>query len=212
MKADIVFGTGVSFHYGVQSGQGGFTLENSSSITGNVFSAGPIIGSSNMIYGDVVSAGSSGLIDGIHATGTAYAHNLLENSGQTTIDKDAYYVNKNAGVTVNGTLHPNSPDQPIAPLPISDDQIEEWESFAEEGGSVTCSGGKYTISANVSIGPKKIPCDLEITGSPTITVTGYIWVTGDITTKNSPTIKISSSLGSQNVAFIADNPSDRAGS
>jgi hypothetical protein len=41
---------------------------------------------------------------------------------------------------------------------------------------------------------------------------GPIWVTGDITTKTGPTIKLDSSLGSQNVAIIADNPSDTTGS
>src|SRR3989344_7139014 len=58
IQLDLALGTGISFHYGMQSGQGGFLLENSSSITGNVFSNGPIIGSGvNLIRGDVVSSG-----------------------------------------------------------------------------------------------------------------------------------------------------------
>jgi hypothetical protein len=37
-------------------------------------------------------------------------------------------------------------------------------------------------------------------------------VTGNITTQTGPTIKMDASLGSSNVAMIADNPADRSGS
>ncbi|MDO8430362.1 MAG: hypothetical protein Q7S72_00005, partial [Candidatus Taylorbacteria bacterium] len=205
IKVSLALGTGISFHYGIQSGLGGFLLQNSSSITGNVFSSGPITGSGNLIRGDVVSAGLTGSINGIHATGTAYAHNILN----STIDKDAYYVNK-TNTIVDGISYPNSPDQGPVDLPISDAQIAEWEDLADDGGTVTCTSGKYIINSTVSIGPKKIPCDLEITGNPTVTIGGHIWVTGNITIQNTPTIKILSSLGSQSVAVIADNPSNQS--
>lgn len=207
VRVNLSQGTGVSFHYGIQAGQGGFNLENSSSITGNVFSSGPITGSSNLIRGDVVSAGASGLISGIHATGTAHAH-TIQNS---TIDKDAYYVTK-TNTTVLGTSYPNSPDQTSVDLPISDAQIAQWENEAAQGGNATCVGGKYIVTSSTSLGPKKIPCDFEVSGSPVITVGGPIWVTGDITFQNSPTIRVSSSQGSQSVAIIADNPANRSGS
>jgi hypothetical protein len=207
IKISLALGTGIAFHYGIQSGMGGFSLQNSSSITGNVFAAGPVTGSGNTIRGDVISAGPSGLISGITATGTAYAHTIQS----STIGKDAYYVTKTS-TSVAGISYPNSPDQAVVDLPISDVQIAEWEDLADDGGNATCVGGKYTINSNITIGPKKIPCDLEISGSPTVTIAGHIWVTGDITIKNTPTIKISSTLGSQNVAVIADNPANRSGS
>ncbi len=209
MKMDIILGTGISFHYGVQSGRGGFDLQNSSSITGNVHSAGSVTGTgNNVVAGDVVSSGSSGLINGIHATGTAFAH-TIQNS---TVDKDAYYTTITS-TTVGGTSHPGAPDQGDVALPIPDSQISEWESDAASGGSVTCTGGKYTISSDTTIGPKKIPCDLLIKGSGiTVTVTGPIWATGNIDTQVSPTIKMASSLGSSNVAIIADNSSNSTGS
>ena len=37
----------VSFRFAIQSGNGGFTLQNSSSIVGNVYSGGPVIGTGN---------------------------------------------------------------------------------------------------------------------------------------------------------------------
>ena len=204
----------ISFHYGIQAGQGGFTLANSSSITGNVFANGSVTGSGNLIRGDVVSAGASGLIAGIHATGTAYAHTLGASGQATTIDKDAYYMTK-TNTTVTGTLHPNSTDQSSVALPISDDQITAWETFAAGGGTITeCdSHGDYVISGSLPLGPKKIACNLVVkTSSGILTVTGPLWVTGNITTQTGPTIKIDSSLGNQNVAIIADNPSDQTGS
>jgi Tfp pilus assembly protein PilX len=77
--------TTVSFHYGVQSGQGGFFMDNSSTITGNVFSGGPVIRTGqNNISGDVVSSGSSGLVYGINASKSVYAH-TIGNASESTI-------------------------------------------------------------------------------------------------------------------------------
>jgi hypothetical protein len=221
IQSDVLLGTGIAFHYGIQSGQGGFSLANSSSVTGNVFSSGSIIGAGgNMINGDVVSAGASGLIYGIHATGTAYAHNLGNAGAGTIVDKDAYYQNK-TNTTVTGTLHPGSADQPVAPLPISDAQISQWESDALAGGimassdcdNYSSSSNTCTISTSRSLGPKKIPFNLLIKSSSGIlTISGPLWVTGNITAQTGPTIKMSPSLGGQNVAVIADNPSDQTGS
>lgn len=208
LQTNLILGTGAAFHYGVQSGQGGFVLQNSSSVVGNIFSTGSVTGAGNNVYGNVVSAGPTGLIDNVHATGTAYAHTIED----STIDKDAYYVVK-TNTTVGGISYPGSADQATTTMPISDATIADFEAEAELGGSVTCSSGLYTISSNTTIGPKKIPCNLEIRGSGTqVTLTGHIWVTGNIETKNSPTIKIDSSLGNKSLAIIADNPSDASGS
>ncbi len=203
IKTHLVLGTGVAFYYGIQAGKGGFFLENTSSVTGNIYSSGPIIGSGNDVNGDAVSAGPDGLIDGIHTTGNAYAHTIND----SVIDKDAYYVTIN-GSLVSGVLHPGSPDQATTTLPISDDQISLWENDAETGGIIN-SPCPYIINSSRTLGPKKITCDVEINGSPTLTLTGSVWVTGNITTKNTPIIKISSTLGNKSVSFIADNPSNR---
>lgn len=216
IKATIALtDTVVSFHYGVQAGMGGFTLANSSSITGNVFSGGSVVGSGgNYIYGDVISPGASGLVYGIHATSSVYAHTIGTAGTPTTIDKNAYYVTK-TNTTVSGTSFPNSADQATTSLPISDDQINEWETTAATGGTISScdSHGDYTISSSTSLGPIKITCNLIVkSSSAVLTVTGPIWVTGNITTQTGPTIKIASALGNQNVAIIADNPANQTGS
>jgi hypothetical protein len=209
LQIDLSLGTGIAFHYGIQSGRGGFVMQNRSSVTGNVFSNGTITGAGNYIYGDAISAEATGSIDGIHATGTAYAHTIRN----STIEKKAFYKtisNTDVGGSPcpNVNCFPNSADLPEASMPISDTQIAEWEDQASNGDIIVCTSGKYTIESDEDIGPAKIPCDLYIKGNGvTMTMSGPVWVVGNIYTQTGPIIKINPSLGSQNVALIADNPS-----
>lgn len=216
VEIELALGDGIAFHYASQAGPGGFDLQNSSTITGNVFSEGPVKGTgSNMIYGDVVSAGPSGLVYGIHSTSSVYAHTIGSASQPTTIDKNAYYATTTTNTTVSGTQYPGSADQAVADMPISDEQIEKWKDLAEAGGTITtCDGsGNYEITSSASLGPRKIACNLVVKGNNVVlTITGHLWVTGNITTQTGPTIRIDSSLGSENVAIIADNPANTTGS
>ncbi|HJO89880.1 MAG: hypothetical protein QGH85_02030 [Candidatus Pacebacteria bacterium] len=203
-RALMAQGDGVSLNYGVQVGDGGIIMENSSSVQGNIYSSGPVTGSgSNITSGTVISAGPNGLIDGIHATSSGYAHTI----NNSEIDGDAYYQNI-SNTEVDGTLYPWSTDQPTTTMPILDSLISQWETDAEIGGVIS-SPCPYKIDSDVTIGPVKITCDVEISGSPIVTLEGHIWITGNLLIKNSSDIKVASSIGSGSVAMIADNPSDR---
>lgn len=62
LRVDMVAGTGISFSYGVQAGQGGFSLDNNAGVYGNVYSNGNITGSNNtFIHGTAVAANSAAL-------------------------------------------------------------------------------------------------------------------------------------------------------
>src|SRR3989344_2289609 len=196
----------VSFNYGVQAGEGGFSLANSSSVLGNIYSNGRVSGSGNLIQGSVVSSGPSGLITGIHATSSVWAH-TIQNS---TIDVDAHYQTLN-NTTVGGSMYPGSPDKVPSTSPLPDSKIEEWKQIAADGGVIS-GPCPYRIMSNVSLGPKKINCDLEISNNPIVTISGTIWVLGNITFKNSSSVRLASSLGPNSVALIADNPSNRLSS
>lgn len=204
VATDLLMGIGVSFHYGVQSGNGGLIMENTSSIVGNVYSAGPVTGSgqaNNTVFGTVVSTGPAGLIDNLYATSSAYAHTIRN----AQIDGDAYYQSI-SNTTVLGTEYPDSPDLNALPLPISDEDIEEFKAIALSGGVIS-SPCPYKITDEATIGPKKIACDLEISGNNfDVTINGNIWVEGNITIKNSPTIKLDPSFGNLGVAIVADKP------
>jgi hypothetical protein len=207
---------GFDFSFALQSGLGGIYLFNNSAVNGNVYSSGPIIGgnanpnSYNLIKGSIVSAEATGFVNQVHSTSSVYSHTITN----TTIDQDAYYqtfAGATSSVTVSGTKYPNSPDQPALPMPVSDELIAEWEADAASGGTATCSGGTYTITSSVTIGPKKIPCDLSITGNGTIvTLTGTLWVTGNVLIDGSGgggvQMKVSNSIGDKSVAVIADKP------
>ncbi len=204
LSASLTITGGTSFNYGVQSGLGGFILENSATINGSVYSSGSITGAnSNLVKGEVVSAGPSGVVNGIHATSSVYAH-TIQNS---TVGGNAYYQTI-SNTTVTGTSYPGSADQPALDLPIPDSRVSEWETEAVNGGTIT-TPCPYKITGNTTLGPVKINCDLEISNNPVITLAGPVWVKGTITVKNSPTIKVLSSLGSKTVPFIADDPSNR---
>lgn len=208
VEARLFIGSGASFNFGVQADTGGIILENFSSILGNGYANGSVTGkNNNIIYGDVISAGPTGLIDGVHATGSAYAH-TIKNS---TIDRDAYYQSIQSS-SVGGTSYPGSADQPTTTLPISDELVEDWKSDAEAGGTIT-SPCPYTVSSgSVTLGPKKINCDVTISGTATVNLAGPVWVSGNLTLKNSVVIRTDASVGNKSVAIIVDNPSNRISS
>ncbi len=179
---------------------------NNSGINGSVYANGPITGTGNVIKGGVVSAGASGSVDNIHATSTVYAHSITN----STVDGDAYYSSVITGSTVSGVKHPGSSDMPVSSMPISDSLIGQWETDAAAGGSATCTAGSYTITSDVTLGPKKIPCDLSISGNGTVvTLAGSVWVTGNISLSgsgnNGVQIKVSDSIGDKSAPLIADS-------
>lgn len=197
-------GDKVTFNYALQAGNGGFSMENSSSVIGNVYSNGTVIGSGNLIKGSVVSAGPAGLLNSIHATSSVWAHTITN----ATVDKDAYYQ-VISGSTVGGVSYPGSPDKPPAPFPISDSQIAAWEQDAAAGG--TYSGAcPYQIKSSVTIGPLEVPCDMEISNNASVTFAGPVWVVGNINFKNSSAIRLDPSLLAKSISVIADNPLNRS--
>lgn len=203
IKSNLTTGDGAAFNYGVQAGDGGFVMENNSLVNGNIYSNGPVNGeNSNLIKGDAVSAGTSGVVNGIHSTSSVYAHNI----SNSTIDGDAYYVNI-TNTAVSGATHPGSVDQEKADLPILDTTISEWENNATT--TILSSPCPYIINSAVSLGFVKITCDLKIKGDAVVTLTGTVWVVGNIEIENQALIKIDPSLGKKSVAIIADNPSNR---
>lgn len=204
-QVDVIEGIGASFFYGMQTGTGGIIMENNSTVQGNIYSNGNVTGSqSNLVKGDVVSAGNAGFVDGLHATGSVFA-NVIQNS---TIDQDAYYT-AITNSTVLGTEYPGSTDQEEASLAITDEIIEELKAQAEAGGIIS-SPCPYIIDTDTTLGPVKITCDLTIDKqSTTVTLGGPVWVEGDIRTKSGPTIFIPSSFGRESIPIIADNPIDR---
>lgn len=198
---DITVTDGFEFSFAVQVGLGGLRMQNDSDVIGNVYSTGPIQGddkNKNYILGDVVSSGSSGSITKVHATSSAYAHSISD----SIVDQNAYYQSL-TNTTVTGTKFPGSSDQPDSTMPIPDSLLDQWESDAAAGGTIT-SPCPYNISSNTTIGPKKINCDVVISGNGTVvTLTGAVWINGNLTVNNNPKFKVADSVGNKSVPILA---------
>lgn len=217
-QALLSVSSGSSFNYGLQAGTGGITLANNANIIGNVYANGSVIGAgSAQVRGDIVSAGPSGLAKDIHATGTIYAHTI----DHIDADRDAHYttqVGTNAQNPVGGTRYTPATDQPLADMPIPPAKIQEWkDSITSLGTTITaadplCSTGTYTIDTSITIGYLKVECNLDIKktgGGITVTLDGPIWVQGNLSFTQGPTMRVDPSLGRRSVQFIVDNPSNR---
>ncbi|MBI2582737.1 hypothetical protein HYV98_00575 [Candidatus Azambacteria bacterium] len=228
----------VAFNYAVHIGEGGVQMQNNSKIVGNLFSNGSIVGENNAtVQGDALAAGTS-RIEGMIVEANAKAHLVktsvvnLDAFSNTTIEsstinrdarashlktsiimRDGYYLTKESSALILGQQFPGTPppaDVAAVPLPIAESQLDTWEADAAAGGTKTCSGGKYIASNGEKIGPAKIPCDLEVSGTTVLTISGPVWVLGDILLANSAQVKLDPSFGSGSSVVIADDPANRA--
>ena len=226
----LEIGDGASFNFGLQSGNGGITLSNNSSIQGNVFSNGAVVGQgSATVYGDVISAGASGLVDHVHATGTVRAHTITDADIEghaycdsiDNSDVGGYIYCNSVTATTNPAPAPDfpgTPDESVQPMPIPDTQIEEWKTNITTTGTVIpstdarCAGGTYVINTNTTLGNVKIECNVEIRkqgAGTTVIIDNPVWIMGNLTFSQGPTIVASSSLGTRSVQIIVDNESNR---
>lgn len=229
----LYLGSGASFNFGVQTGNGGFEMSNGSSVQGNVFSNGTIRkvgGGTATIYGDVISAGPSGLIEDINATGSARARVIRDSTiGEDAyaytldgglVDGDGHYFEKIGGAVVNG-LDPAGyvTEEGPTTLPISDADIDAIKQDVVDNGTVIastdpeCAGGEYFTDSDITLGFVKIECNLRVKkqGSATVlTLTGPVWVEGNVLFEAGPDVEIDAGVGNRTVPFIADNESNRA--
>lgn len=194
----------VSFHYGVQVGEEGLTMDSNSEVYGNVYSNGQIIGSSNTkIYGDVYSASSSGKIDKLNVLksspeaedGNAHA-NTISNSN---IANGAYY--QTIIDTTAGSYHQGSPDPPTEQMPISEQEISNWTKSAASGGEID----SYLLGGNDedSLGPVKINGSLTVASNAILTITGTIWVTGNVILESNAVLQLDSTYGTLSDVMVA---------
>jgi len=185
----------VSFHYGVQVGSGGINLENLSIVNGNLYSNGSITGGGT-VTGDAIVASSTGLINGVTVQGTARAHSL----SNCTVNGDAYYQNISE-CSVSGEMHPESADPATEAMPITEEQIDEWEEIAADG---TIINEDYEVDGSQTLGPTLINGDLII--NDTLILGGVVWVKGNITFQNNSELSVSSITGNEGAVLIADVP------
>jgi hypothetical protein len=219
-------GAGVGFNYGIQAGDGGFTLSGGSKINGNVYSNGNIQASGGVqITGTAIAAGATSYIgDGL---GNPYMGTVVIGS-QGIGDAWAYKV---LGANVAGNLYCQLPATfpsgnknnkacdtskglpSSEPLPFTQTDINNWKAEGEAGGiisgSVECpggsSGGNCTVnSTGATFGPGKITGNLVVNGGGTLTLTGNVWVVGTVTVTGGGKIKLPANFSQYSATIVSD--------
>ncbi len=194
--------SGISFSYALQAGAGTVTIQNSATVDGSIYSNSSILctsDSSSLIKGDATVAGSANQIQKCKINYDAAVHYL----NGSTIGRDAYYTTIANGTTVAGTKYPGSPDPQPTTLPSFD--LNLWENLAQNGGTIN---GDYAPANGSSLGPKKINGNLHFNNNVTVTITGPVWVTGNITIDQGATLVLDPGFGDNGTLIIADNVTD----
>jgi len=197
-KNEIVLttGTGVSFSYGIQAGAGGFTIGNAV-VNGNVYSNGSITGANGAtITGSAYAAGAAAVVDNIDVGGNGVGDIRAHTVKNSTIVGNLYCQ---TGTNNNKSCNTSLADPATAAMPITDAMVSKWKADAELGSLVS---GNLTISSPTNLGPVKITGNLAINAN--VTITGTIYVVGNITTNNGAQVSLSSSYGGQGGIIVTD--------
>lgn len=186
----------VSFYYGVEVGQGGLVMNNGSEILGNVFSSGNISGSGK-IDNDAVVSGNGHSIQGVYVGGNGFTYSCLS---PANVNNLTYITGGSHTCTVRGATTVQSNEISEQPLPIPQSQINDWKN--ETTGNVIT--GDVTVSGSQTMGPAEITGNLIFSNHATLTLTGTVYVQGNITLGNTDTIQLSSSYGTLGGVLLAD--------
>ncbi len=190
----------LSFYYGVEIGEGGLVMSNGSEIMGNVFSGGNISGTGT-IDNDAIVSGNGNSISGVYVTGNAFVYSCLS---PASVNNLTYVTGGTHTCTVRGTTTVQSSEISEQPLPIPQDQVDDWKTEASTECPSSSVDDLNHNNKTVTMGPCKISGDLNFGNSDILTMTGTIYVTGNITLGNTDTIKLSSSYGSLGGVLLSD--------
>ena len=137
-----------------------------------------------------------GSINNVIISGNAYA-NTITNSTVTGTP----YCQTGSGNNF-ATCNTSQPDPPPLNMPISQGNIDQWKADASAGGVIA---GDYTVLIDVSLGPKEITGNLLMaSNNKTLTVTGTVYVRGNIDISNGSAIRCDISFGSDSCIIVAD--------
>lgn len=117
------------------------------------------------------------------------------------------WANQFNNTNIHGSSCPNQycivDNPPQQSLPISDGVIQDWKDVSMQGG---VNQGDYflDIGQSGSLGPKKVEGNLILSNSATLSVTGSLWVTGNINVSNGASIILDPGYGSSSGIIVSD--------
>ncbi len=235
-----------SLNFAVQAGNGGIIFDNTSKIYGDVYSNGPIGpdggGDAGQVYacvntlaspqcsvhhpGNVTVAGMNSVKKTNVLNGSVKAYTI---DSMSSIAQDAYYQTLIGTVRASGELcstlsdgthcHRNSGQQPVLPLPITDDPLDpnspipRWVAEVNDVSNpntplpVTPGNGcpnqkdvftpkvdlrsnYYCVTGTTTLGRQRINASLYVANHSTLTLTGNVYVTGKVYIDGGATVEV----------------------
>lgn len=154
-------------------------------------------------YFSLYLGGLTGFIDnvkiGISGVGDAKAHTVTNSTVQGSL-----YCQTGSGN--NKSCNTSEVDPAYIPIPITEDNIDQWKNEATSGGVI--NGNYAPVGSSSTLGPKKIDGDLDVLNGHTFTITGTIWVTGRINISNNAIIELASGYGTNSGVIVTGSPLD----
>jgi len=149
--------------------------------------------------GGTSTIGGSTYVGGVYI-GTTAADNAWAHTVQGASVTGNLYCQ--VGNYNNKLCDTSRPDPAPEPLPLSDENIQDWKNEAAAGGTIT---GDYHVDWDGdTLGPTEITGNLLVDGGGTLTVSGTLWVHGTLTLTGGGKIKLAASYGASNGVVITD--------
>ncbi|HWC57512.1 MAG TPA: choice-of-anchor R domain-containing protein [Candidatus Paceibacterota bacterium] len=168
------------------------------------------------IYFNLYTGGQIGQIFG--SSGSQWNQFRVGTGGTGSADAQVVnYTNATGTIycqtgTGNNKACTTSQSVPTAqPWPISESNVASWEDEAAAG-TVVNGNVSLTGVSHQSIGPEKIVGNLSVGNSAVLTVTGTLWVTGNLTVDGAGAVHLSSAYGGTSGVIVVDGTVTIAGS
>jgi hypothetical protein len=135
-------------------------------------------------------------ISGVVVNGNASAYTVNNSTVSGTLSCQSGTGNNKSCNTASSTPSPTA-------FPFSENNITEWKADATAGGIYT---GNLTLDNTdaTSTGALKINGDLTITNAARMTISGTIYVTGNLSIQGDTDLVLNSSVGGRSVVIVVD--------
>lgn len=152
--------------------------------------------------------GGQSLINSVAISGTAKADTITASN----VTGDGYYQTINNGTVIHGTSHPGSPTPPELGLPIPAATLEAWKVEAELGGSIAGNCGTGGVAGcntfPLTLGPKRITGNLTVGDNQVLTISGTLYVLGNVSVSNNGAIVCATSYLANSCKIITAGSAD----
>lgn len=176
LEVNVEAGVGTSFNYGIQTGNGGFSLSNNSGVNGNVYSNGDITGSSGaFITGSAYSANSAALsADQTNGTGTPAQSIVFGNANSTQDFAQSFQVS---------TASPLNKAQFYVKKTSTPSNCTVRVTTDNSGAPSTTTLASGTLSAS-AVGTSYAWIDSSFSSNPQLGVGTTYWLVADCSTSS----------------------------